>query len=242
MSDPSNITLLPDDPDGIDQYYGNPPRGVRANMIFTADGAAAFRGRTKAISDPADQFLLGQLRTYADVILVGSGTVSAENYGPIRLSDEQRARREARGEMSDPRLAVVTAHGSLAPTLRIFTGDGPPPLIVTVSRALEDRPDLEQLGEAVIVGEETIDPAVMLEQFRKRGLDRVLCEGGPYMLTSLIDGDLVDDMCLTVSPYLAGSQPTTLQPASDRIAPTRLELRHALQRDGLLYTRYTRQG
>ena len=85
-----------------------------------------------------------------------------------------------------------------------------------------------------------VDPAVMLDGFRGLGLERVLCEGGPYLLSSLVDADLVDDMCLTVTPYLAGSQPTTMQPASARIDPTRPELRHVLFRDGLLYTRYSR--
>lgn len=240
MTSAAELSELPDDPDGIDRFYADAPRGVRANMIFSTDGAAAFRGRTRSISDPADQYLLGQLRTYSDVVLVGSGTVAAENYGPIKLSDEHRARRSARGEVHDPRLAVVTARGSLSPELRIFTGDGPPPLIVTVSSALADRPDLNQLGEVLIAGEETVEPTAMLDGLRRLGLERVLCEGGPYLLNSLVDADLVDDMCLTVTPFLAGSQPTTLQPASTRIAPTRLSLRHVLQRDGLLYTRYSR--
>jgi riboflavin biosynthesis pyrimidine reductase len=241
MTTAAEITELPDDPDGIDRFYGDAPRGVRANMIFSADGAAAFRGRTRLISDPADQQLLGQLRTYSDVIVVGSGTVSAEDYGPGKLSDEQRARRVARGETNDPRLAVVTARGALSPELRIFTGDGQPPVIVTGTKGIAAHPELNQLGEVVIAGENKVDPQAMLDGFRELGLERVLCEGGPYLLNSLIDADLVDDMCLTLTPFLAGSQPTTMQPASDRIAPTRLALRHVLYKNGLLYTRYGRE-
>jgi riboflavin biosynthesis pyrimidine reductase len=240
MTSAAELTQLPDDADGLDRYYADAPHGVRANMIFSTDGAAAFRGRTKSISDPTDQKLLGQLRTYSDVILVGSGTVAAENYGPVKLSDPQRARRAARGQDNDPRLAVVTARGSLAPNLRIFTGDGPPPVIVTGNRALTDHPELNQLGEVVVAGDESPEPAAALEALAQLGLTRVLCEGGPYLLSSLIDADLVDDMCLTITPILAGSQPTTMQPASDRIEPTRLSLRHVLQYDGLLYLRYSR--
>jgi riboflavin biosynthesis pyrimidine reductase len=124
--------------------------------------------------------------------------------------------------------------------LRIFTGDGPPPVNVTGNRALTDHPELNQLGEVVVAGDESPEPAAALEALAQLGLTRVLCEGGPYLLSSLIDADLVDDMCLTVTPFLAGSQPTTMQPASDRIEPTRLGLRHVLQYDGLLYLRYSR--
>jgi riboflavin biosynthesis pyrimidine reductase len=81
----------------------------------------------------------------------------------------------------------------------------------------------------------------MLAALRDRGLTRVLCEGGPYLLASLVEADVVDDICMTLSPYLAGSQPTTMQPASARLTPTRLELRHLLTRNGLLYLRYSRQ-
>lgn len=242
MSAPAELTPLPEDPDGLDQFYGDPPRGVRANMIFSADAAAAFGGRTRPITDAADQMLLLQLRSYSDVILAGSGTVAAESYGPVRLTDAQRERRSAQGQEPEPRLAVVTARGSLSPDLRIFTGDGPPPLIVTGNQGLAARPDLAELGEVMVAGEEFVEPAEMLGGFRSLGLERVLCEGGPFLLSTLVDADLVDDICVTVAPFLAGSQPTTAQPPSGLASPTRLELRHVLHRNGLLYLRYSREA
>jgi riboflavin biosynthesis pyrimidine reductase len=92
----------------------------------------------------------------------------------------------------------------------------------------------------MIVGEQTVDLARLIAELGERGLARILCEGGPFLLSQLIEANLVDDMCLTVSPYLAGSQPTTEQPASALEAPTPLHLRHVLTRDDLLYLRYSR--
>jgi riboflavin biosynthesis pyrimidine reductase len=242
MTELSELALLPDSHDELDRYYGAAPQGVRANMIFTADGAAAFGGRTKAITDDADQILLVHLRMYADVVLVGSGTVAAENYGPVRLGDEQVARRQAAGFTALPRLAVVTGRGVLDPSLRIFTGDGPRPLIITSAYAADDNPQLADLGDVLIGGEHRVEPPTVLSALRDHGLTRVLCEGGPYLLSSLVEADVVDDICMTLSPYLAGSQPTTAQPASARLQPIRLELRHLLTRNGLLYLRYTRRS
>lgn len=71
-----------------DYGYRPAPAGVRANMIFSADGAAGFAGRAGPLSCPADQQLLLALRAYADVVLVGAGTARAETYGPVKLSDE----------------------------------------------------------------------------------------------------------------------------------------------------------
>lgn len=239
MSALSGIAELPESADELDRYYGEAPAGVRANMITTLDGGAAFNGRTKAVTDPADQVLLAHLRSYADVVLVGSATVAAENYGPVKLSEELQAKRVADGHLPLPRLAVVTGRGALSADLRIFSG-GVRPLIVTTARTAEAQPALEDLGDVIVSGDSVVDPATALDGLRAAGLERVLCEGGPYLLSTLVDADLVDDMCLTVSPYLTGLQPTTPQPTSSLTTPTRLELRHVLTKHGLLYLRYSR--
>jgi riboflavin biosynthesis pyrimidine reductase len=241
MATPDGIALLPDSPAGLDHYYGDPPQGVRANMVMTVDGAGAFRGRTKAISDAADQDLLRQLRGHADAILVGGATVQAEKYGPVRLSAETRTKRELAGFAAVPPLVVVTAHAVLSAELKIFSPDGPRPIIATVQSSAERAAELHEVADVIVAGDEEIEPARVLAALRERGLHRVLCEGGPFLLSRLIENDLVDDMCLTVSPYLAGSQPTTPQPASARDVPTQLRLRHVLTRNDLLYLRYSRR-
>ena len=239
MSELPGIPLLPERADELDRYYGEAPTGVRANMITTLDGAAAFDGRTKSVSDPADQVLLAHLRSYADVVLVGSATVAAEGYGPVRLADDARARRIAAGHAELPRLAVVTARGTLSPELRIFSGDERP-IIITTEQTAHDRADLAEIADVVTAGADEIDPTRAVAVLSSLGLGRVLCEGGPYLLSTLVQADLVDEMCLTVAPYLTGAQPTTPQRVSGMTAPTRLELRHELQRNGLLYLRYSR--
>jgi riboflavin biosynthesis pyrimidine reductase len=113
-------------------------------------------------------------------------------------------------------------------------------LIVTTAQTAEAQPALADLGDLSVSGEAGVDPTKAIAGLRAAGLDRVLCEGGPYLLSTLIDADLVDDMCLTVAPYLTGLQPTTPQPTSSLTAPTRLELRHVLTKHGLLYLRYSR--
>ena len=236
----AGLPLLPETFDELDDFYGEQPSGVRANMITALDGGAAFAGRTKAITDPADQMLLAFLRSCCDVVLAGSATIAAEHYGPVKLREELRQRRVAAGRSELPRLAVVTARGALSPELRIFADADQRPLIVTTGQTANDRHVLADLGDVVVAGDEVIEPAEILTALRALGLSRVLCEGGPYLLSTLIDADLVDEMCLTVAPYLAGSQPTTPQPTSSLPAPTRLALRHALQRNDLLYLRYGR--
>jgi riboflavin biosynthesis pyrimidine reductase len=234
------VALLPDSPAGLARYYGEPPHGVRANMVLTPDGAGAFAGRTKGISDAADQVLLRYLRGQADAILVGSATVQAERYGPVTLSAETQASRLQQGYTAAPPLVVVTARAILSPDLKIFAPDGPRTIIATLANSAARAAELREVADVIVVGDDEIDPARLLAELRDRDMTRILCEGGPYLLSQLIEHDLVDDMCLTLSPYLAGSQPTTAQPASHRDQPTRLHLQHVLTRDDLLYLRYRR--
>jgi riboflavin biosynthesis pyrimidine reductase len=234
------VALLPDSPDDLDRYYGDPPHGIRANMVLTPDGAGAFRGRTKAISDDADQALLGYLRSQADAILVGTATIQAEHYGPVTFGPEVVARREQAGYAGTPPLVIVTARASLPTTLPVFAPEGPRTIIATLAKSAEQAGELKEVADVIVVGEDEIEPARIVAILRERGQERLLCEGGPYLLSQLIEHDLVEDMCLTLSPFLAGSQPTTMQPGSDRLAPTRLALRHVLTRDDLLYLRYAR--
>jgi riboflavin biosynthesis pyrimidine reductase len=236
-----DIAELPDTSAELNRYYGEPPVGVRANMVMTADGAGAFHGRTKAISDDADQELLRHLRGHADAVLVGSATVQAERYGPVRLDPDAIAARQLSGRVPVPPIVVVTARANLPATLPVFTHDGPRTIVATLARSAEQAAPLREVGEVLVVGEDAIDPRRLVDALAERGMNRLLCEGGPYLLSQLVEHDLVDDMCLTVSPFLAGSQPTTLQPPSGLRAPTRMRLRHVLTRNGLLYLRFARQ-
>jgi riboflavin biosynthesis pyrimidine reductase len=250
MPDPvGGVPALPRTSKDLHPLYGDPPDGIRANIVLTLDGGASFNGKTRPISDDTDLWLLNQLRGYADVLVVGSGTVRAERYGPVRLSDEQREHRAAAGYAdTPPPIAVVSARATLDRDLPVFTQAGPRPLLITVERSLPRAEALADIADVVIAGDERVDPVLLLAALAERGLRRVLCEGGPTLLASFIDCDLVDDMCLSLAPRFAGPQPVDalgrpgqpLDSAGTLSRPTTLSLRHVLTNDGMLYLRYTR--
>jgi riboflavin biosynthesis pyrimidine reductase len=163
-----------------DHGYRPAPEGLRANMIFSADGAAGFQGRAGPLSCPSDQRLLMALRAYADVVLVGAGTARAERYGPVRLLPDQRAQRIALGlSEHPPPIAVVSQSGQLPETM---FGSTPPILITTARSARENTAIQETPCQVLVCGEDSVDIAEALTQLRDRGLPRVLCEGGPTLL------------------------------------------------------------
>ncbi|CAA0132223.1 Uncharacterised protein [Mycolicibacterium vanbaalenii] len=222
-----------------DHGYRPAPDGVRANMIFSADGAAGFHDRAGPLSCTADQQLLVALRAYADVVLVGAGTARAERYGPVRLSPAHRAQRAALGlSEQPPPIAVVSQSGKLPDTMFGST----PPILITSARSARDNPEVHATPcEVLSCGEDAVDIAGALSRLRDRGLARVLCEGGPTLLDELVSADLVDELCVTLAPKLAGSQPIGRGIASTLPAPVGLGLHHVLvSEDDYLFLRYGR--
>lgn len=212
--------------------YADAPEGVRANMIFSADGAAAFGGRAGQLSCPVDQQLLKILRGFADVVLVGAGTARAENYGPVRPTETRRDQ--------PPPIAVVSRTGVL-PT-RLFSNPDQPPILVTCAQAAAQH-DLssDDRRHVLVAGEHSVDVALAVTLLRAEGMHRILCEGGPTLLDELVEADAVAELCVTVAPKLAANQPIGQRLAPSRlVAPVAMHLAHALVHDDYLFLKYCR--
>jgi riboflavin biosynthesis pyrimidine reductase len=208
-------------------------------MIFSADGAAAFGGRAGPLSCPTDQRLLRILRGLADVVLVGAGTARAENYGPVILSDAARARRQHEGRAEPPPIAVVSRSGELP--ARLFSKPEQPPILVTCARtaARYDRDDDRQ--HLLVAGEDSVNVSRAVAMLRERGMHRILCEGGPTLLDELVEADAITELCLTLAPKLAASQPVGYRTEPARLrAPVTMRLEHTLVCDGYLFLKYRR--
>jgi riboflavin biosynthesis pyrimidine reductase len=85
-----------------------------------------------------------------------------------------------------------------------------------------------------------VDLPAALAALHARGATQVLCEGGPHLLGALTAADLVDELCLTVSPLLAGGDAGRIS-AGPAGPPRAMALRHVLAEDGMLFLRYARR-
>ncbi|WP_233211478.1 pyrimidine reductase family protein [Mycobacterium sp. shizuoka-1] len=208
-------------------------------MIMSLDGAAAFGGVAGPLSGTTDQNLLLALRGFADVVLVGAGTARAEGYGPVRLTPEQAAERHERwGADGAPPVAVVTHTGHLPASL--YADPARRPIVVTTARLVRERPELA--GDALIAGDTAVDLRSAVCALQTRGMRRILCEGGPTLLDELVACDLVDEMCLTISPTLAATAATARPGAPALTVPTRMALGHAVTAENYVYLRYIRSS
>lgn len=226
----------------IADLYGRPPQPtLRVNFVSSLDGAVEVQGHSAGLSGPADKLVFGVLRMLCDALLVAAGTLRREGYRALRLDDSRRAWRLGHGLAEHPTLVVVSAALDLDPAAPVFTEAPVRPVVLTSRRATAPA-GLSRVAELLRCGQDRVDLAAGVAELRRRGLAQVLCEGGPRLFGSLTAAGLVDEVCLTVAPLLAG-------PGADRITtgtPTAVRamtLRHVLASDdGMLMLRYGSPG
>ena len=210
---------------------------VLINMISSIDGATAVDGKSTGLGDEDDRTVFKALRTVADVILVGAGTVRAENYGPALLDEERRARRVASGMEALPRLAVVSGRLSVDRDARIFSEDGARPLVISKVGADAERVQaLSEVAEVVLLEELDMKSVVA----HLGGSSVILCEGGPSINGQLVASGLVDELNLTVSPLLAAGSSNRIAVGDSPEPPLSMSLDRALIGESSLFLRYLR--
>ena len=222
--------------------YAYPDRlWLRANMVSSADGAAAANGLTEALSSATDRRVFSLLRTLSDVVVVGAATVRAERYGPVRTRELWRELRAGRPPTAP--IAVVSARLDLDPDSPLIAAvpAHARTIVITAAAAPADRrAALARQADVIVAGGETVDLKAAVAALAERGHRRLLTEGGPRLLAQLVEAGLMDELCLTIGPLMAGPGASRIvagpQPAGP---PVPLTLAHVLEDDGFLLCRYT---
>lgn len=215
---------------------------VAMSMVSSLDGATAIGGRSGRLGGAPDRLVFPAVRAIADVVLVAAGTVRAESYGPIRLSDAaRRAREEAGRSPVPPRLAVVSA--SLDVDLSWPAAGEVRPLVLTTEDADADRrADLARLVEVRAHGIGRVDLVAALAGLRADGVGVVVCEGGPTLNATLVEHDLVDEWCSTLAPTIVGGDSRRMVSGAPELGDGQdLELVSLLEEDGALLGRWLRR-
>ena len=228
-------------------YPEQPAVWVRANFISSVDGAATLDGRSGGLAGPGDRTVFGLLRALADVIVVGAGTARTEKYAGAHLNVGQRLSRQGRGQTEVPGLALVTNSGRLDRNMAVFRETEVAPLVLTCTTSVAPTRDrlAGVLGADDVVDCSSTDPdrvdlAAALAVLGARGHRRVLTEGGPTLLGSLVERGLLDELCLTVAPYLVAGRAPRIAATSGQ-AQTSMRCAHLLSdQAGYFYTRYVR--
>jgi riboflavin-specific deaminase-like protein len=208
------------------------------NFVSSADGRAAFQGRSRDLSDPGDRQMFHGLREHVDAILVGTGTLRAERYGRMVRDPARRHRRAASGLGPEPLAVVFTRSGAVPTDIPLFAEEAARVAVFTPTRL--DTSSLAAQVEVIFLDAGELTLTTMMRRLRSAyDVRSVLCEGGPTLFGALLQEDLVDELFLSVAPKLTGggSAPSiTTGPALAELRP--LTLVWVAEFDSSLYLRY----
>ena len=205
---------------------------VYTNFVASLDGSVALPEipqSNKLISDgsEADRFVMGLLRAFADVIVVGSGTLRGSPTGtwsPARPHPDSASLfaelRRLRGAPESPELAILTGSGAIDERHPALAERA----VILTSTAGAERL-LDRIPEAVevmpLASAEKIEPRVVLRALQERGHRLILFEAGPHTFGSFGAAGLIDELFLTVSPLLTGGSAATRLSLLEGVEPSR---------------------
>jgi len=215
---------------------------VVVNAAMSADGKLSTREREQiAISGPDDFERVDSLRADSDAVMVGVGTVLADDPS---LTVDSATRIEARTDQGKPpQPARIVADSSLRTPLDARILDYAAETILLVSDAVADSrvSALEDDGVTVVTaGEGRVDLRAAFAELEAMGLDQVMVEGGGELIFSLFEADLVDELSVFVgSVVIGGRDAPTLADGDGFVADfSRLELRTVERLDDGVLLRY----
>jgi 5-amino-6-(5-phosphoribosylamino)uracil reductase len=205
------------------------------NMVSTLDGKAAVEGRTLGMSNEADRAIFHHLRTQANAVMVGAGTVREERYGRMIKTDELREKRRREGLEPDALAVVVSASLNLPSHLPLL--QEPDQRVIVATDSNEELEGTEAHVDYLRTGD---DLPLMLSRLREEhGVSSVLCEGGPTLNSHLFAADLVDELFMTIgSQVVGGENALTIVAGRPLLAPVRAELIWLYEGGGDLFGRW----
>ncbi|MFM1826395.1 MAG: hypothetical protein RLZZ37_1030 [Actinomycetota bacterium] len=233
-----DLSLLPD-------LYSWPEKPwIRANMVQTLDGSVLDSlGSTELITNDIDKSVFRTLRQLSDVVIVGSKTASKNKYQDIKINEQNKEIRRKLKLKPNPRLAIISNNLNFDHNFFTNWQDNLPPLIYTHKENQIQVEKYQNLAEIVLCGQNQVDLKAVKKDLIQKSFKRILCEGGPTLLNSMFQNNLIDELDLTMQIQLSHSIEHLKIAQGPLLKPfIKLKPIHVIQHEKTLLLRYLVDG
>jgi 2,5-diamino-6-hydroxy-4-(5-phosphoribosylamino)pyrimidine 1'-reductase len=184
------------------------PGKVVVNMAVSVDGRITTRTREHvALAGERDRRLMDELRTRADAVIVGAGTIRHDGHPILIRYDDLRKQRVKRGRVPHPVNVVLSRALDLPLRSRFFASKDTRRIVFTTRAAPKARvQSLRGVAEVIVLPGRILSPKLVMKALRDRGLRRVLLEGGGEVHFAFAKAGLVGEVYVTVTPRLIGGK------------------------------------
>lgn len=186
---------------------------VHVNVAMSADGKLSTRERRQVrISGPADFARVDRIKAESDAVMVGIGTVLADDPSLTVKSPDLQAMRIARGMPGHPVRIVVDSMARTPPDASLLHKGEGQRIIACSERADPEKKAMLGCSATVLVaGRDRVDLPLLLSLLHERGIRRLLVEGGGTLIAGLFSAGLVDELtCFVGNMIIGGSDAPTL--------------------------------
>jgi 2,5-diamino-6-(ribosylamino)-4(3H)-pyrimidinone 5'-phosphate reductase len=180
---------------------------VVVNAATSVDGKLSTREREQvAISGPADFERVDRLRAESDAVMVGVGTVLADDPS-LTVPAAQRERRAERGAAPNPARVVADSRARTPTEADVLDDEAATYVLVAETAAAADVAGLERAGATVLeTAGERVDLAAAFEALAAEGVESLMVEGGGELIASLFAVGLVDELSVYVGSTVIGGR------------------------------------
>lgn len=181
---------------------------VFVNVAMSADGKISTKERRQVkISGKNDFLRVDRIKAESDAVMVGIGTVIADNPSLTVKSQQLRDERKREGKDEDPVRVVIDSHARTPPDADILRKGTGTRIIAVSAAAPQDRVErLQKVAEVVIAGKESVDLPEVLAILYQHGIRRLMVEGGGTLIWSLVSQGLVDAMYTYIGSMVIGGR------------------------------------
>jgi 2,5-diamino-6-(ribosylamino)-4(3H)-pyrimidinone 5'-phosphate reductase len=181
---------------------------VVVNAAMSVDGKLSSRRREQiAISGPGDFDRVDQLRADSDAVMVGVGTVLADDPSLTVDDADRRAARVERGDPENPARVVADSRIRTPPDATVLDGRAQTYLLVSEAAPPDFIEEMEDAGAYVIAaGQDRVDLRTTLAKLEGDGIDQLMVEGGGELIFGLLEEALVDELFVYVGSKVIGGR------------------------------------
>jgi 2,5-diamino-6-(ribosylamino)-4(3H)-pyrimidinone 5'-phosphate reductase len=181
---------------------------IVVNAAMSVDGKLSSRRREQiAISGPDDFDRVDQLRADSDAVMVGVGTILADDPSLTVDDPDRRAARADRGDPENPARVVADSRIRTPPDAAVLDGRAQTYLLVSEAAPPDFIEEMEDAGAYVIAaGQDKVDLTTTLAKLEGDGIDQLMVEGGGELIFGLLDEALVDELLVYIGPKVIGGR------------------------------------
>ena len=181
---------------------------VIVNVAMSADGKISTRERRQVrISGQQDFTRVDRLKAGCDAVMVGIGTVLADDPSLTVKSEECRSYRREQGKNDHPVRIVVDSSARIPPDAAVLhKGEGKRVIAVSKKAGGDTIALLGKKASVIVSGEDEVDLPALMDELGSMGLHRIMVEGGGTLIAGLIRAGLVHEIYTYIGNILIGGK------------------------------------